>query len=90
MGDGGQPNTFFTRGSYRLLSRLLKGASLGSVDVFHPAHAIFRVSTRRSCWLAFSICLFVCLFVRSFAYSVKNVFIIKSLNLARTEFIRSN
>ena len=86
MGDGGQPNALLTRGSYRLLSRLLKGTSLGSCDVFHPAHAIFRVSTRQSCWLAFSICLFVCLFV----YSVKNVFIIKILNLARAEFMRSN
>jgi len=86
MGDGGQPNALFTRGSYRLLSRILKGASLGFGDVFHPAHAIFRVSARQSCCLAFSICLFVCLFV----YSVKNVFIIKRLNLGRTELMRSN
>jgi len=69
MGDGGQPNALFTRGSYRLLSRLLKGASLGSGDGFHPAHAIFRVSTRRSCWLAFSICLFVCLFSKERVYN---------------------
>jgi hypothetical protein len=61
MGDGGQPNALFTRGSYRLLSRLLKGASLGSGDVFHPAHAIFRVSTR--VMLAFYLDLFVCLFL---------------------------
>jgi hypothetical protein len=84
MGDGGEPNAFFTRGSYKLLSRLFKGTSLGSVDVFHPAHAVFRVSTRQSCWLALSICLFICLFV----YSVKNMFKIKSLSLAGTEFMR--
>jgi len=68
MGDGGETKALLTRGSYRLLSRLLKGTSLGSTDVFHPAHAIFRVSTRQSCWLAFS---FVCLFSKGRVYNQK-------------------
>jgi hypothetical protein len=45
-GEGRQSGVFWTRGSYRLLSRLLKGGISGSSDIYHPAHAIFRVSAQ--------------------------------------------
>ncbi|XP_023725351.1 calpain-A isoform X4 [Cryptotermes secundus] len=48
MGDGGQSDAFWTRGSYRLLSRLLKGGISGSSNLYHPAHAIFRLGEKGS------------------------------------------
>ncbi|XP_021935906.1 calpain-A-like isoform X2 [Zootermopsis nevadensis] len=49
VADAGQSDVFWTRGTYRLLSRLLKGGCSGSGDVFHPAHAIFRSRAMGEC-----------------------------------------
>ncbi|XP_046626929.1 calpain-A-like isoform X4 [Neodiprion virginianus] len=37
-----------TSGRYRLISRLLQGGLSGSGDVYHPAHAIFKLGERGS------------------------------------------
>ncbi|XP_069668672.1 calpain-A isoform X4 [Periplaneta americana] len=48
VGEFGPPDLFWTRGTYRFLTRLLKGGCSGSGDVYHPAHAIFRLGERGS------------------------------------------